>query len=85
MTSESGLIKALGVSNFGGSDGIKNAAIAGDELVRILVGEVGKSNFILAKQYELLRDIRYMQALSYSKQAESFYNEKLAKAYQRLN
>ena len=85
LTSEASLVKAMGLSNFGNAMGVHTAAISGDELTRILVGEVGKSNYLLAKQYELLKDIRYLQTLSYAKQAESFYNAKLEHAYQRLN
>ncbi|MEO0368596.1 MAG: hypothetical protein AAF197_07400, partial [Pseudomonadota bacterium] len=84
-TSESALIKAVGLSSFGSVDGVHNAALSGDELLRIVISEVGKSNFVLAKQYEALKDIRFLSALSFSKQAETFYNPKLERAYRGLN
>ena len=61
------------------------SAVSGEELIRVLISEVGKTNFVLAKQYELLSDLRHLNALSYGKQVELFYDDKLQIAYQGLN
>ena len=85
LTSEAAVIRAIGVSNFGSANSIHNAAISGEELLRLMVQELGKTNFVLAKQYEALKDLRYLAALDYSKQVETFFNAKLERAYRQLN
>ena len=85
LTSEVGLVKALGLSNFGNESGVRLSAVSGEELIRVLISEVGKTNFVLAKQYELLSDLRHLNALSYGKHVELFYDDTLQTAYQGLN
>jgi hypothetical protein len=85
FTSETGLVKAIGHSSFGNVSGVRNSALSGEELMRVLISEVGKTNFVLSKQYEALKDIRMLQTLSFGKQVESFYETRLEKAFQQLN
>ncbi len=84
-TSESALIKAIGHSSFGNQAAIRNSAYSGTELMRILIGEVGKSNYILSKQYEAMKDLRYIATLGFAKQVEGFYETRLEQAFVRLN
>jgi len=85
FTSETGLVKAIGHSSFGNVSAVRNSALSGEELMRVLISEVGKTNFVLSKQYEALKDIRMLQTLSFGKQVESFYETRLEKAFQQLN
>ncbi len=84
-TSESAIIETIGLSRFGNQSSIEIASISGDELLRVLISETGKSNYILSKQYESLKEIRLMEALAYAKQVEAFYNPKLEYARSNIN
>ena len=85
LTSEAAIVQAIGMSNFGSLNSIHNASISGEELLRLVVQELGKTNFVLAKQYEALKDMRYLAALDYAKTVETFFNPKLDRAYRQLN
>ncbi len=85
LTSESGLIKALGHSSFGNLAVVRHSGLSGEELIRVLIGEVGKTNYVLAKQYEAMTDIRFLQTLSLAKEIEAFYQGKLEQAFQQLH
>ena len=85
LTSESAIIETIGLSRFGNKSSVELSAISGEELLRILISEIGKGNYVLSKQYEALKDTRLIEALAYAKQVEEFYNPKLETARANIN
>lgn len=85
LTSETSLIKALGHSSFGNVATVRHSGLSGEELIRVLISEVGKTNYVLSKQYEAMKDIRFLQTLSVAKEMESFYQARLEQAFKQLH
>jgi hypothetical protein len=85
FTSETSLIKAIGHSSFGNLAAVRHSGLSGEELMRVLISEVGKTNYVLSKQYETLKDIRFLQTLSFGKEVEHFYATRLEQAFQKMH
>ncbi|MEO0368595.1 MAG: hypothetical protein AAF197_07395 [Pseudomonadota bacterium] len=79
------IVQAIGHSRFGNKRDLEAAAISGTELLRMLLAEFAKRQFLLAKNAELVRSMANFSALRHGLESDEFFTPRLDQAYTALN